>query len=1031
MNAVLRLPRSRGLISRLAVVTTVLAVLPAAVALGAGPATAGEETGTDRPGTVTAPPAANRNGLTAAQEAAYGGLQMVVNERGHISRSIAALGTSSYGPVPLRIEKPKGATVRKAYMAFASRGNSFQPLTEPPLLEGQPVPLSMETPSPMGAYNYFADVTGQVATKVDAAAAGPVDVMLTETDAYNHEGTVLVVIFDDPAVTSPQSVTLLFGAINPAGDTYGVRLTAPIDKSAPDTHMDMSLGISFGYQGYGDQYSTIDVNGQRLTTSAGGADDGELANGALITAGGVGDSLDNPADPYALPTNGERSDDELYNLLPFVKNGDTSVQVNTDNPSGDDNVFLATLTMNPPVRNVTTDGDTLAVTPELQGVPAGLDAHWTSEIPEGGIGGAFGPWKAEITAGPNVGRKFGFGCDLVATCFGSYTDLPLVLHPQEPFDVGTDIVRIWYDTDNDGTLNGDEQFADVGIQWLDPANEVAMGDSYSSGEGVNPYDSGTDDDWGDNRNQCHRSPDAWGRHVIPNGYTNPLLDYVDQIGTSVDLIACSGATTRNVVVDGHEQYPGEGGTQINQGKLSWATDLVTISIGGNDVGFSDIVTACALNGCAAGNVDGQPVFDYASDTLKALPDRLDEALSQIKAYAPNATVVLLGYPRLFSDTAEERDTCPMISKLWDVASQDWMNSKAAEVSAVMRDAAARNGVWYLSPIDTFNNHEICGSEGEWIEGVKSPNPPDLFHKKYAGTGSFHPNYNGHVLGYASLVNDFLAQAAADGLPMNTAGLPVNPTPVAALAARATTTDAAEATAGGAGSVTSVGALEVTQVPGVAQTACYPQGLVGSNRPTRLWGAGFAPGTAVNIVWGDENGAETVLGQATASAAGQVATTATTPIAVADSYARMYLRGTTPDGGRRELSALLGVATACPGTEPAYTFSGFFAPVNNLPVLNRMNAGRAVPIKFSLGGNQGLDILAAGSPSSKRVDCASGATTDAVEQTVTAGASSLAYDPGTDRYHYVWKTNKDWAGTCREFTLTLDDGISHRAMFAFD
>ena len=916
MNAMLRPPRSRGLTSQLAALTTVLALVAAAVTLGAGPAAAGEDTGTPVPGTVTAP-AESYSSLTAAEQEVFGGLQMVVNERGHISRSIAAIGAASYAPVPLRIDKPRGATVRKAYMAFASRGNSYQPLLEPPLLEGQPVPLAMETPSPMGAFNYFADVTEHVRGTVDAAAAGPVDVMLTETDTYYHEGTVLVVIFDDPAVTEPQSVTLLYGAINPAGDTYGVTLTEPIDKSDPDTHMDMSLGISYGYQQYGDQYSTIDVNGRRLTTAAGGADDGQLANGALITAGGVGDSLDNPADPYALPTDGERSDDELYNLLPFVDDGDTSVQVNTDNPSGDDNVFLATLTMNPPVRNVTTDGDTLAVTPELQSVPTGLDAHWTSAIPDGGFGGMFAPWRAEITAGPNVGRDFGFGCDPV-TCLGSISEVPLYLHPLEPFDFGTDLVRIWYDLDNDGTVNGDEQFADVGIQWLDPANQVAMGDSYSSGEGVDPYDSGTDDDFGDNRNQCHRSRDAWGRHVTPNGYTSPLLDYVDQLGTSVDLIACSGATTRNVVVDGVEQYPGEGGTQINQGKLSPATDLVTISIGGNDVGFSNIVTACAKNGCAAGHVGGQSVYDYAADTVAALPGRLDQALSQIKAHAPNATVILLGYPRLFSDTPEERDTCPMITKLWNVDSQEWMNTKAYEVSNVMRQAAERNGVWYLSPIDTFNNHEICGSQGEWLEGVKAPNPFDVFNGGYVGTGSFHPNYSGQVDGYAGLVNDFLAQAAADGLPATAAGLPANPAPTQPFAAR--TADAAAQTAA---APATVGALEVTQVPGLEQTACYPEGLVGAHRLTRLWGAGFAAGSPVQAVWEAEDGTETVLDTVTASTAGQVAAVVTTPDAAADGYVRMYLRGNAADGALRELSALLGVARACPGTDdPVYAFDGF-------------------------------------------------------------------------------------------------------------
>jgi hypothetical protein len=112
----------------------------------------------------------------------------------------------------------------------------------------------------------------------------------------------------------------------------------------------------------------------------------------------------------------------------------------------------------------------------------------------------------------------------------------------------------------------------------------------------------------------------------------------------------------------------------------------------------------------------------------------------------------------------------------------------------------------------------------------------------------------------------------------------------------------------------------------------------------------------------------------------------------------------------------------------YNFTGFFQPIDNLPALNEMKAGQAVPIKFSLGGNQGLNIFATGSPSSVQVSCSGTAPIAPVEETVTAGGSSLSYDPTSDRYNYVWKTDSSWKNTCRQLTVTLRDGTVHQANF---
>jgi hypothetical protein len=114
----------------------------------------------------------------------------------------------------------------------------------------------------------------------------------------------------------------------------------------------------------------------------------------------------------------------------------------------------------------------------------------------------------------------------------------------------------------------------------------------------------------------------------------------------------------------------------------------------------------------------------------------------------------------------------------------------------------------------------------------------------------------------------------------------------------------------------------------------------------------------------------------------------------------------------------------------FNFAGFFAPVNNPPVFNQVNAGRTVPIKFSLGGNQGLAILAAGFPQSRRIQCDTLSPVDAVESTTTAGASALSYDPATGVYTYTWKTDRAWANTCRVFTIQLVDGQSYTLNFRF-
>lgn len=112
----------------------------------------------------------------------------------------------------------------------------------------------------------------------------------------------------------------------------------------------------------------------------------------------------------------------------------------------------------------------------------------------------------------------------------------------------------------------------------------------------------------------------------------------------------------------------------------------------------------------------------------------------------------------------------------------------------------------------------------------------------------------------------------------------------------------------------------------------------------------------------------------------------------------------------------------------YPFSGFKQPVDNAPALNPAKAGQAVPIKFSLGGNRGLGILASVSVSGPTA-CSGGPVADPVPA-VAAGNSGLQYDAASDTYTWVWKTDSALKGTCRTLTVTLDDGTTHTARFAF-
>lgn len=134
-----------------------------------------------------------------------------------------------------------------------------------------------------------------------------------------------------------------------------------------------------------------------------------------------------------------------------------------------------------------------------------------------------------------------------------------------------------------------------------------------------------------------------------------------------------------------------------------------------------------------------------------------------------------------------------------------------------------------------------------------------------------------------------------------------------------------------------------------------------------------------------------------------------------------------DRNYTDASATVVLEVAAPAS--LLNFRGFFRPVKNPPLFNRMKAGRAVPIRFVVEGLRGTAALR-GTPTSSPISCRAIRSENDIDETETAGRSGLRYEGQKNRFKYVWKTDPSWAGTCRTFVLTLVDGSTHEALFSF-
>ncbi|MBO1331947.1 SGNH/GDSL hydrolase family protein [Streptomyces sp. VRA16 Mangrove soil] len=225
---------------------------------------------------------------------------------------------------------------------------------------------------------------------------------------------------------------------------------------------------------------------------------------------------------------------------------------------------------------------------------------------------------------------------------------------------------------------------------------VALGDSYSSGVGSGSYISSSGD--------CKRSTKAY-----------PSLWAAAHSPSTFNFEACSGARTGDVIAN-------------QLGSLSSATGLVSISVGGNDAGFADVMTTCVLYSESTCLSRISQARTYVTSTL---PGNLDAVYNAISAKAPAAHVVAIGYPRFY----QLNGSC--LAGLSETE-RSAINSAADLLDTTISKKAADHGFTFGDVRTTFTGHEICSSDS-WLHSVNWTNIGESYHPTAAGqSGGYLP-----------------------------------------------------------------------------------------------------------------------------------------------------------------------------------------------------------------------------------------------------------------------------------------------------
>ncbi|MFD6230977.1 SGNH/GDSL hydrolase family protein [Streptomyces sp. NPDC060232] len=225
---------------------------------------------------------------------------------------------------------------------------------------------------------------------------------------------------------------------------------------------------------------------------------------------------------------------------------------------------------------------------------------------------------------------------------------------------------------------------------------VALGDSYSSGLGAGNYDGAS----GNCKRTTRAYPALWAAAHSPQTFA---------------FTACSGARTDDVLSG-------------QLGPLNSGTDLVSITIGGNDAGFSDVMTTCVLQSESTCVNRVNQAKAYVDSTL---PGRLDQVYDAIDSRAPAARVVVLGYPRFY----KLNGTCT--TGLTE-GERTAINGAADHLNAAIAKRAADHGFTFASVAGAFTGHEIC-SGSPWLHSVNWLNIAESYHPTASGqSGGYLP-----------------------------------------------------------------------------------------------------------------------------------------------------------------------------------------------------------------------------------------------------------------------------------------------------
>ncbi len=243
--------------------------------------------------------------------------------------------------------------------------------------------------------------------------------------------------------------------------------------------------------------------------------------------------------------------------------------------------------------------------------------------------------------------------------------------------------------------------------WKDYA---ALGDSFSSAEGVEPFLSGTDT-VGPPANRCHRSTRAYARLL-----QNPVA----RLNLSA-FVACSGATTGTMFAGQYNESP-----QFDA--LDAQTEVVTLTIGGNDIGFADVVTLCVVELCSF-------AIDNARDHLvpEDLGVKLELAYEEIQERSPNAEVYVLGYPSLVPPKSQIQGSCEWGTAMGEI-SETQINSLrdlGEDLNDFIEMKAVAAGFNFL-PNTVFDGHELCTSDSYVIRAQVGSNSEYSIHPSPKG-----------------------------------------------------------------------------------------------------------------------------------------------------------------------------------------------------------------------------------------------------------------------------------------------------------